>query len=124
MLNPMKIKPFLWGGIGYPCLEILYRGRTHPAMALCGALGCAALCRIARERAPLPLLALKGACAVTAIEYAAGLLFNRRHRIWDYRKRPGHLQGQICPAFFAVWYLLSLGVTAAAKSGISRRPGA
>lgn len=124
MLKNMKMKPFLWGGIGYPCLEILYRGRTHPSMALCGAVCCAALCRIADGPRPLPLRALQGACAVTAIEYAAGMLFNRRHRIWDYRKLPGNLQGQICPEFFAVWYLLSLGVMAAAKSGISHRPEA
>lgn len=124
ILKDMNIKPFIWGGVGYPCLELLYRGRTHPSMALCGAVCCAALCRIARGRGPLPLLALKGACAVTAMEYAVGMLFNRRHRIWDYRRLPGHVQGQVCPEFFAVWYLAAFGVIAAVRSGIFPRPRA
>ena len=27
---------FLAGGVGYCALETLWRGRTHPSMALCG----------------------------------------------------------------------------------------
>ena len=108
-------KAWLLGAIGYPCLELLWRGRTHPAMALAGSIGCAAICRCARGKSGLIRGALKGACAVTAIEYAAGQLFNRRHQIWDYRGQRGHIQGQICPRYFLIWYLLAGAVISAAR---------
>lgn len=117
-------KAWLLGMIGYPCLELLWRGRTHLSMALAGGMSCAAICRCAQGQGGLPRRALKGACAVTAIEYAVGRLFNRRHQIWDYRGLRGHIQGQICPQYFLAWCLLS-GVVIGASGlwpGLARRP--
>lgn len=105
------IKSFLLGAGGYPLLEILYRGRTHPAMGLAGGLGLIALNRINRGRRSLPGRVIRGACAITAIEYITGLIFNRRHRIWDYRGARGHIQGQVCPRFFLVWMGLAAAYT-------------
>ena len=105
------MKSFLFGALAYPCLEILYRGRTHPAMALAGGFSMLALKKCARLRRAWPMRAFLGALSITGIEYAAGLLFNRRHHIWDYRKQSGHLQGQICPAFFGAWLLLASLIT-------------
>lgn len=97
------IGSFLWGAAAYPLLEICYRGRTHPAMALAGGLGMMALKGLNRKRRRLISGALLGACAVTGIEYLTGIIFNRRHYIWDYRGVKGNIQGQICPRFFLVW---------------------
>jgi len=101
------MKSFLFGALAYPFLEILYRRRTHPSMSLAGGLGMMALKRCRQLHFSWPLRALLGALSITGIEYAAGLAFNRRHHIWDYRKQKGHLQGQICPAFFGVWLLFA-----------------
>jgi len=103
------IKPVLLGAVGYPLLEILYRGRTHPAMGLAGGLGMLALRKINRGKGSFPGRAIRGACAITAIEYITGLIFNRRHRIWDYRGMRGHIHGQICPRFFLVWLVIASG---------------
>lgn len=116
-------KSWLLGMIGYPCLELLWRGRTHLSMGLAGGMGCAAICRCARGRGGLLSRALKSACAVTAIEYAVGRFFNRRHHIWDYRGLRGHIHGQICPQYFLAWCLLSSLVikVAEAHKGIHHR---
>lgn len=106
---------WLMGAVGYPCLEMLWRGRTHPAMALAGGAGLAALCRCARGRGEYLRRVAKGACAVTGIEYLTGRLFNRRYTIWDYRGRWGNLQGQICPAYFCAWAGIAAVVTALLK---------
>ena len=52
-------------------------------------------------------VALLGGASITGLEYLIGVTLNRRHRIWDYRKRWMNLQGQICPAFALAWCGLS-----------------
>jgi len=44
-----------------------------------------------------------GAGIITMVELAAGLLFNRDYRVWDYRDQPGNWLGQICPVFSLLW---------------------
>ena len=56
----------------------------------------------------LPLRGLVGAGIITMIELLAGLLFNRRYRVWDYRNLPCNFHGQICLRFFLLWIPLSL----------------
>ena len=53
-------------------------------------------------------LFLAGAAAMTAIEYAAGLMTLKvlHVRLWDYRGQWGNIQGIICPKFSAAWALL------------------
>ena len=97
------LKSFLLGAAGYPLLELLCRRRTHPSMALAGGLSAAAFHRISRIRACLPAKALAGGAAVTVIEGACGLLFNRRHHIWDYRRMPCSWRGQICLPYSLLW---------------------
>ena len=103
---------FLAGGLGYPLLELLYRRRTHPAMALAG---CMSLCALRwqhrhTQKRPLRQWAVLGGLCITGIEYGLGLLFNRRHRIWDYRAMPCQYRGQVCLPFSAVWCALSAAV--------------
>ena len=102
-------KAFLRGAILYPLLEIAYRGRTHPTMALAGGFGGALLEHICRRRGPIWKKALLGAAGITMIEYGMGLLFNRRHQIWDYRGMRGNLSGQICPHFSFIWMAMAAG---------------
>ena len=104
---------FWLGAAGYPLLELLWRGRTHPAMALAGGLACMALRRISKTDRPIGQLALLGGLMITGIEYGIGKGFNRRYQIWDYRRVPLNLHGQICLPFTLVW----CGLSAAAIAG-------
>lgn len=103
------IKTFVAGAVLYPCVELLWRGRTHPAMAAAGGAGLCWLRWLSRrtESLPLWLTALAGGAGITAMEYGLGRLINRNYSIWDYRKQWGNLRGQVCPAFALAWCGLS-----------------
>lgn len=100
---------FLAGAAAYPMLELAWRGRTHPTMALAGGAALALLRGISRMQKGRPLWqqALLGGLLITGLEYAFGLAFNRRHQIWDYRRMPVNLRGQICLPFTLAWCGLS-----------------
>ena len=46
--------------------------------------------------------------AMTFIEYIAGLIFIKgmHVKLWDYSRRPGNVDGIICPLFSAIWTAL------------------
>ena len=116
------LKTFLLGAVGYPALELMWRGRTHPTMALAGGMSLVVIRRIGRMRLGLlPRATLAGA-AVTAIEYAIGRTWNRRHRVWDYRRMPLNLQGQICLPYSLAWCALSAGAMAVMDTMHAKRP--
>lgn len=95
------------GAAGYPCLELLWRGRTHPTMALAGALGAGIIRRCGEMKGRPWKRAAMAAAGITGVELALGLLFNRQHQIWDYRRLKGNCMGQICPRYFCIWLLLA-----------------
>ena len=64
------------------------------------------LSRVQKSR-PLWQQALLGGLMITGMEYAFGIAFNRRHQIWDYRRMPANLRGQICLPFTLAWCGLS-----------------
>lgn len=103
---------WMFGGVLYGGLEVIWRGYTHWTMMLLAALLCVPL-DIANEhmpwRLPLWLQAVLGGLTITAAELAAGLALNRwlGLGIWDYSSLPGSLWGQICPQFTAIWCLLA-----------------
>ena len=101
------MKSFLLGAAGYPLLEILWRRRTHWSMALAGGVSAAAFHRIACMRRPLWQKALLGGASVTAVEALCGMVFNRRHRVWDYRREPLNWRGHICARFSLLWCSLA-----------------
>lgn len=45
---------------------------------------------------------------MTVIEYVAGLIFIKglKVKLWDYSKRPGNIQGVICPLFSFFWLVI------------------
>lgn len=64
---------------------------------------------------PLALQALICGTAITGAELAAGLVLNvwLRMDVWDYSHMPGNLWGQVCPQFWALWCVLSIGAIVA-----------
>lgn len=100
---------FAAGAALYPLIELGWRGRSHPAMALAGGLSLCAMRRLHRAMKNRPLWqpSLLGGLTVTGMEYAFGVLFNRRYQIWDYRRAPLNLHGQICLPYLLGWCALS-----------------
>ena len=109
--------PFWTGAIGYPLIELCWRRRTHPAMALAGGMALKGLHLLHRTQKGRPLWqhALLGGLMITGVEYAFGRMFNRRYQIWDYRRTPLNVKGQICVPYTLAWCGLS-----AAACGLMR----
>ena len=96
------------GGVGYCALETLWRGRTHPSMALCGGTVLAVFTKMVRRGGSRLGLCLRGCALITGCELLCGLVFNRDRQVWDYSRLPGNFRGQICPLFSALWFLLCI----------------
>ena len=105
---------FLLGALGYPFLEILWRGCTHPTMALAGGLCAVLLYRVNRDlsRGSLGLRLLASCGLVTLTELLFGAVFNLwlGMDVWDYSDLPYQFLGQICLPYALLWGLLSLPV--------------
>jgi uncharacterized membrane protein len=117
------IPSFLIGAAGYPLLELAYRGRTHYSMAIAGGLSILLIRRMARMKCPWPVRILACGAGITGIEYLCGIIWNRRHTVWDYRNQRLNFRGQICLRFTALWCLLSgLALGAFALIDAQNRP--
>lgn len=105
---------FLFGGVGYGLIEVLWRGHTHPSMVVTGG-GCfliiSGVNRLLRGRS-LFLRSAVSAAGVTAVEFSVGVVVNRwlGLGVWDYSKLPYNLLGQICPLYSGLWFLLCLAL--------------
>ncbi len=101
---------FLLGGSAYVGLEWLWRGWSHISMFFAGGVCFLLLGKLnaVRPRLKLPLRGIVGAGIITMVELAAGLLYNRSYRVWDYRHLPLNFHGQICLPFFLLWIPISL----------------
>jgi hypothetical protein len=98
---------FLVGGSAYVGLELLWRRRSHISMFCAGGICFLSLGKIRRLQIPYPLRVLAGSMLITAVELTVGLLVNRDHHVWDYRKVPGNYRGQICLPFSLLWIPVS-----------------
>ena len=105
---PKLLVTFAAGGVGYCALETLWRGRTHPSMALCGGTVLAVVTKMVRRGGSRLGLCLRGCALITGCELLCGLVFNRERQVWDYSRLPGNFRGQICPLFSALWFLLCI----------------
>ena len=105
---PKLLVTFAAGGVGYCALETLWRGRTHPSMALCGGTVLAVFTKMVRRGGSRLGLCLRGCALITGCELLCGLVFNRDRQVWDYSRLPGNFRGQICPLFSALWFLLCI----------------
>ena len=101
---------FIFGAIGYPLLELLWRGRTHWTMSLAGGICTVLLLTVSRLPLSRPILWLLGALSITAVEFAVGCIVNRwlDWGVWDYSKLPLNVWGQISLPFSLLWFVLSI----------------
>lgn len=102
----------LIGGLCYGAVEVLWRGYTHWTMLVLGGVLFVLLGGLNEWLTwdmPLALQAILGAVVVTAAEFLAGLALNLwlGLDVWDYSGMWGNFLGQICPAYSALWVLLS-----------------
>lgn len=107
-----KISVFLVGGILYSIIEILWRGYTHWTMTAAGGF-CFLLLHLINVRLHHRNLLLKcsiGTAAITAVEFAAGVMVNLIFRldVWDYSSMSFNLLGQVCLYFSCMWFLLCI----------------
>ena len=111
--------PLLFGAVTYCTIEILWRGHSHPSMALVGGICFLLLYLMGRTFPNMPLLiyCILGAMIISATELAAGEILNVRLglNIWDYSELPLNFRGQICLLFSFFWSLLCLPASVAAK---------
>lgn len=114
---------FFVGAVGYPLMELLYRGRTHYSMAVAGGIAAALIGRIHRLSCSRIRKALLCGLGITITEAICGAIWNRRHKIWDYRNMPLNWKGQICLPYTALWCLLSGGMLAALDKYSSKKRG-
>ena len=103
---------WLWGGFVYYCVELLYRGYSHPSMFIAGGI---AFLLVGGLNNYLPWhLGFVWQCAIggiiiTIVELIAGLIINvwLGLNVWDYSEMRFNLWGQIVPIFTFAWMLLS-----------------
>lgn len=107
---------FLIGGVGYGMVELLWRAETHWSMVITGGVCLIAICAVNRKMAKKNIFLRAGACAaaITATEFAVGMLVNRLWGmdVWSYDEMFGNVLGQICPLYSFLWFLLSLPICA------------
>ncbi len=102
---------FLVGAVGYGCIELLWRGRTHWTMLIAGGFSFMLFSFVAEKYKHRSLFYKSILCAVgvTAIELIFGILFNLilNMHIWDYSGVPLNFLGQICPLYTLYWGVLA-----------------
>lgn len=104
---------FLFGGVAYYLIEILYRGYSHWTMFILGGL-CFISVGLINNIFPwtmkIELQAFIGAIIITLLELIVGLIVNVKLNwgVWDYSNVPFNFLGQICLPFSLLWYVLSI----------------
>lgn len=104
---------FLFGGMVYYLIEILWRGYSHWTMIILGGLCFVAvglINNVLSWNMVIELQALIGAVLITSLEFVVGLIVNVKLGwcIWDYSNVPFNFLGQICLPFSLLWYILSM----------------
>ena len=109
-----KIKEYfyiwLFGGITYGLIEILWRGHTHYSMVITGGICFLVIYRLSELERNIVVKSIMGALAITAIELTVGVVVNIIFGlgVWVYSEVPLNLLGQICPIYTLLWFLLCI----------------
>lgn len=100
------------GAIGYPIIEIIFRGYTHWSMSLTGGIVLPILVNINNVFKTLPSKCLVGSFFITAIEFIVGCFVNLKWnmKVWDYSNLPFNILGQVCLPFSLTWAALCIPV--------------
>ncbi len=106
---------FLFGGLAYGLLEILWRGYTHWTMLITGGACFLALYHIytAYPNMNFLLRCLVGSLIITSAELLCGCVVNIgfHMNVWDYSRYAYNLWGQICLLYSVLWGLLCIPVS-------------
>ena len=107
---------FAVGAFGYYTLEVIYRGFSHPSMAVCGGICLIGIYTINRKMPNARLLPKALLCSlfITAVEFLAGCIINLwlGWNVWSYAALKFNLLGQVSLLFTFIWFLLSLIICA------------
>lgn len=103
---------FIFGGLLYNVIEIIFRQYTHISMFFAGGL-CLVLIALSDELTagkPFVLKVIIGGLIITAVEFVFGVMLNLvlGLNVWDYSYEPYNLLGQICLSFSLMWFFLSV----------------
>ena len=103
---------FLFGAVAYTCIEILWRGYSHPTMTVAGGV-CFIYIYLLRISVPsLNILTrgLIGAAAISATEFAIGWVVNLKlgWEVWDYSALRFNFMGQVSLFYSFLWFLMSI----------------
>ena len=120
----LSVLLWTWAGAVYFFLEVSWKTlRGEPESISWTMFLLAILLAIPLERfgaelpweMPLALQALICGTAITGAELAAGMVLNvwLNMDVWDYSNMPGDLRGPICPPFWALWCVPSIGAIVA-----------
>ena len=112
LLIPKVVLLFVFGGLMYMGVEILFRGYTHFSMFFVGGL-CFVLVGGINEKLPWNMAFVSqmmiASFLVTVVEFIAGVILNLLLGlgVWDYSALPYNLLGQISLIFSVGWFFLS-----------------
>lgn len=104
---------FLLGGAIYYCIEIAFRGHSHPSMFVLGGL-CYILIGCINEyfpwNMPIEIQAILGGVIITILEFITGYIVNIKLGlgVWDYSNLKYNFMGQICLPFSFIWMGISV----------------
>lgn len=101
------LRRFVIGGLVYMGIEVLWDNTSHRSMGLVGGLAfviCSGYLHLFDLKV-VPLGLLMG-LTITALEYVGGRIWNSDYKIWDYRKLPFNLHGQVSLPFFFIWSVI------------------
>ena len=103
---------FLFGAISYTCVEILWRGHSHPTMTLAGGV-CFVFIYLLKISVPdlnILVRCLISTALISAAELAIGYVVNLKlgWEVWDYSALKFNFMGQVSLFYSFLWYLLSI----------------
>ena len=106
---------FLWltGGFIYYNIEILWRGYSHPSMAILGGV-CFVIIGLLNEvytwKMSLISQMFISSIVITVLELITGLIVNKwlNWGVWDYSQMPYNFMGQVCLLYTNLWFFLSI----------------
>lgn len=96
---------WLWGGFVYYCIELLWRGHSHPSMFIVGGI-CLVMLGGMNNYLPWRMgfvwQVLIGTLGVLVIEFIAGLIVNiwLDLNVWDYSNLRFNIMGQVSLLFY------------------------
>lgn len=101
------LRRFIVGGLVYIGIEVMWDNTSHRSMGLVGGIAfviCSGYLHLFNLKA-IPLGILMG-ITITILEYIGGKIWNADYKIWDYRKIPLNVQGQVCAPYFIIWSVI------------------